>query len=384
MIRLIVIFVCVLAACLFGYQLSEIKGRVIIDLSGTIIQASLLGSFIIMLFSALLLWVLFWLIRRITRVASGSRTWLGSLSKRNQTDAFYQSINAMLMNEHETARKLISKTSKGDFQGSNYLIAAELERQAGEIQQAQAYLIRAMDYPKAETLALMKQAELALLNGKSEEAMNLLSSIDGKIRHTRSFVTLKLHILEGLNDWAQIKLIAKENKKLLGDSYFSWSSQWTSGEFAAIASKQGANALKAHWQQLSRAERKDQSNQLAYLQLLIDQGLSSEAEKELVAIAAKQQHEQYWTLFKQLNHPNPILAIKFIESEIKKAPQNGQLYSVLANLAYNMQDYELAKKAVTKAIELEATAPDKALLASILEQRSEFEQANILYKGLLK
>ncbi|MFT6269459.1 MAG: HemY protein [Alphaproteobacteria bacterium] len=384
MIKIIVIIVCVLVSILFGYKLTEIEGRVIIDFSGTIIQASLLGSFIILIFSVFVALLLWWALKKLIRTASGPKTWIGRLSKRQQIQAFYQSINAMLMNEQQEARKLIRKTTKGDFQGTNYLIAAELERQAGESQQAQAYLIQAMDYPKSEPLALMKQAELCLNNDQSQEAMNLLASVEGKVRNTKSFVSLKLNVLEGLNDWGQIQSLAKEHKKLLGDDYFTWSRQWTIGEFAAIASKQGANALKSHWQQLGRGERKDQSNQLAYLQLLIDQGLSAEAEKELVTIAGRQQHEGYWHLFKQLNHPNPTLAIKFIEQEIKKSPEDGPLYSVLANLAYNTADYELANKAVSKALELDNKATDKALLACILEKKNDFEQANVVYKGLLK
>jgi HemY protein len=384
MIKLIIIFVCVIIAFLFGYKLSEIEGRVIIDLPGTMIQTSILGSVIILIISLLVLWLVWHLVRRLFRIVSGSKTWLGRFSNRQQTQAFYNSINAMLMNEQQEARKLISKTKGGDFKGTNYLIAAELERQTGNSEQSQAYLIQAMESPQAQPLALMKQAELCLQNKQNEEAMNLLASIEGKIRTTKSFVVLKLHVLEGLNDWAQIENFAKENKKLLGDDYFVWSTQWTTGEFAAIASKHGANALKEHWQQLGRKEKKDQANQIAYLQLLIDQGLSAEAEKELIAIAAKQSHEGYWRLFKQLNHPHPHLAIKFIEQQIKQQPKNAALYSVLANLAYNMQDYELAGKAISKALELEPKASDKALLACVLEKKNDFEKANILYKGLLK
>jgi hypothetical protein len=56
----------------------------------------------------------------------------------------------------------------------------------------------------------------------------------------------------------------------------------------------------------------------------------------------------------------------------------------LANLAYNTNDIELAHKAINKAVELHDSPLDKALLAAILEKKSEFQQANTLYKGLLK
>ena len=49
-----------------------------------------------------------------------------------------------------------------------------------------------------------------------------------------------------------------------------------------------------------------------------------------------------------------------------------------------MQDYELANKAILKALELEDNVTDKALLAAVLEKRNEFEKANVLYKGLLQ
>jgi HemY protein len=384
MIKIIVILVCLLIAILFGYHLESIQGRVIIDLSGTIIQLSLLGSFIVFLLSFAVAVVAFWLIRKLIRAVSGSRTWLGAFSSRSQQKAFYASINAMLMNESQQARKLIAKTVNGDFKGSNYLIAAELESQAGNSEQAQAYLIQAMDYPDAEPLAIMKQAELKLSANQAEEAMNLLSNIEGKIRNSKAFVMLKLNILQGLSDWPQIESLAKENKKLLGDDYVVWASQWTQGEFSAIASKHGANALKQHWQELSRAERKDVANQVSYIKLLIEQGQSAEAEKELLNFASKRKYQGYWDLFKQLNHANPVKAMNFIEHEIKKSPDDAELYSVLANLAYNTNDIELAHKAINKAVELHDSPLDKALLAAILEKKSEFQQANTLYKGLLK
>ncbi len=384
MIKLLLILVFILTAIFFGYKLSEIEGRIIIDLAGTIIQTSLLGSAIIIIFSVVFIWLFVWLLTKMLRAASGSRNWFGSLSKRQQTRNFYQSINAMLMNNQPLALKHIRKSTKDEFNGTNYLIAAELERQAGNLQQAQAYLIQAMDNPEVAPLALMKQAELCLQHDQAAEAMTILASVEGDIRKTKGFITLKLHVLEGLNDWDQIETVATENKRILGDDYVVWASQWTQGEFAAIASKQGTNALKSHWQQLSRSQRKDQANQITYIQLLIDQGQSAEAEHELVEIAAKQSHPEYWKLFKQLSHPNPAKAMKFIEHEIKKSPNNAQLYSVLANLAYNIKDYELAGKALHKALELDDNRADKALLASVLEKNNQYEQANTLYKGLLQ
>lgn len=383
MIKLVVIFVLILAALFFGYKVGEIEGRIIYDLPGVVLQTSLLGTLIILIVSILVLILVSYFVLKLIRVANGSRNWLGFRAKRMQTDAFYQCINAMLINDQQSALKLIRKTASGDFQGSQLLIAAELEKQAGQTQQAQAFLIQAQDNPKTKDLSLFKQAELSLQNGKAQDAMTHLSCVEGKLRKNKAFVNLKLKVLEGLNDWPQIYSFARENKKLIGDDYYTWAQQWTSGEFASIASKEGINALKSHWQQMSRAQRKDQANQLAYLQLLIDHGLSADAEVELVNIASKQSNRSYWLLFKQLNHPSPSKAMQFIEQAIKKSPEDAELYSVLANLAYNSNDMELAHKAVAKALELDNKPADRALLASILEKNQDFKEANALYKELL-
>jgi HemY protein len=56
---------------------------------------------------------------------------------------------------------------------------------------------------------------------------------------------------------------------------------------------------------------------------------------------------------------------------------------VLAHLAYNSGDDELAEKAVRKALELASDPEDGRLLAILLEKQNAFERANTIYKGLI-
>jgi len=384
MIKLIVLLVILFVGLLFGHTLMGIEGRVVIALPGTVIEMSLISCAIIIFFAVITFWILEWAVKKIFRTISGSKTWLGAFSRRQRSNAFYESINAMLVNEPALALKNIRKTMGGDFRGTNALIAAELEIQAGNLDQAQAFLIDAADYPKTEAIAIMKQAEIALNQGKGEEAMTLLASVEGKSRQNKSFVQLKLRILAKLQDWPQIKTLATNHKKLLGDDYITWASQWVHGEFAAIASKQGANALKQHWQGLSRQARKDEANQVVYVQLLIDQGLYNDAQAVLVEFAEKHAHSVYWPLFKQLKLANPAPSMRFIESELKKQPNNPELFSVLGNLAYNSGDIQLCLKATRKALDLRHNKDDLKLLAKALESNNDLAGANALYHDLIK
>ena len=384
MIKFVILLVILFAAFVFGHNLLDIQGRVIIAMPEAMYEMKLFTSIVFLIFGLIALWIIYWVVVKLVRALIGSRKWLGTYSRNQQTNAYYESINAILNNQQDLALQQIRKTIGADFKGSNYLIAAELETQNNNYQQAKAYLIQAMDYPKTESIAKLKQAELNLLEGDATEAMTSLSAIEGKARKTQGFVLHKLRILASLNDWAQIESVAKDNKKVLGEEYVNWASRCIKGEFAAIASKQGANALKQHWHDLPRAAKRDVANQVVYVQLLIDQGLYSDAETELVAFSSKQNDPALFALFKQLIMPNPSKAIKYTEHEIKKRPEHAELYSVLAHLAFNSGDVELCRKALSKSLELKPTAEDKALLARVLEQNNDYEGANALYQGLIE
>lgn len=383
MIKVIILLILLFVGLFFGHHLIGVEGRVIIALPKTVYEMNIISSLIIYTLSIVLIWLTVWLILKLLRSISGTKNWLGLFSKRQQNNAYYKTINAMLMNEQNEARKLIQKTFGGDFQGSNYLIAAQLERQANNNTQAQAYLIQAMDDPKSEPLAIMQQAEIALSQNDAKAAMEQLSKVEGKVRKTKAFVLLKLNILESLGDWQQIQQLATDNKRLLGDDYIPWAEQCVKGEFATIASKRGAKALQTHWETLSRKAKSDQANQNAYVQLLIDQGLYTEAEEVLVKFASKHAHASQLDLFKQIVLPNPSKALRYIESEIKNKPEDATLYSALAQLAFNSQDFDLAEKAVTKALDLKPSDDDNALYAKLLEKSHDFEKANKVYQGLL-
>ena len=382
MIKFIVLLCVLFVGLLFGHTLIGVEGRVIIALPETVIELSIISTLIIAFFAVLAFWLLEWLFKKIIRTVMGSKTWLGALSKRQQTQAFYNSINAMLLNDNATAVKLIAKTMNGDFKGTNALIAAELEMQAGNYAKAQAFLMDAADSPITKNIALMKQANIAMLNQQAQEAMNLLSGVEGKVRGSKYFVQLKLSILAALEDWPQVQTFAASHKKLLADDYITWASQCASGEFAAIASKHGAKALQEHWKALPRQARKNQENQISYVQLLIDAGLHSDAEQELLTHINKQSTASQWPLMKQLVLPNSSALLRQIEKEIKASPTNHNLFSVLAHLAYNSHNIELARKAASKSLELKDNTNDKLLLAKILEQSSDYQGANALYQNL--
>ncbi|MGQ8364261.1 heme biosynthesis HemY N-terminal domain-containing protein [Glaciecola sp. 1036] len=380
MIKIIVLILILFLALALGHNLIGYEGRVVIATESTVIEMTLISSIIIGGLLIVGVWVAKWLFVRIVRMISGSKNWFGAYSKKQQERAFFTALNAYLIGDTDTARKSIGKTFGGDFQGANYLLAADINNSNQEID---TLLTHASTEKASAFAAAVKQAQKHLHNAP-KKSLEALEELDKKQQTHSIVLNLKLRALGALHRWRDVKDLISENKKYLGNDYIEWAHKATQGEFAEIASKEGANALKEKWHSLSRAARKDIANQICYVQLLIDQGLSSEAEISLVEFAEKQHHAAFWGLFKQLNHSEPTVAKRFIEKCIKQSPDNAQYYSVLAHLAFNAKDYELALKAVNKSLELEYNRENALLLAAILEQQQSFDKANALYKNLLQ
>lgn len=368
---------------LFGHAAVGEKGRIFIAMGDTRIQMTVISAVISLVFAFVVLVCVWWVIKRLVKMITGSRNWFGVLSRRKQSKAFFNAINACAIGDYENAHKYINKTFPGDFDGANYILAADIDRRVNNGNNVKTLLEIAETFPESEASAKTQQAAWFIQQHQFKQAELVLESIDAKAQQQAVVVRLWLSVLAALGKWALVKEKLSQHKKVLGSDYIQWAQQAVQGEFSEIASKQGANALKDKWESLPRPAKKDIANQIVYVQLLIDQGLSKDAEPILVELAKKSRNQAFYGLFKQLKHPSPIQAMRLIESWIKNDPSNAQLYSVLAHLAYNSGDHELAEKAIRKALELANNPEDARLLARLLEKQNAFEKANNVYRGLL-
>ncbi|WP_412972633.1 heme biosynthesis HemY N-terminal domain-containing protein [Glaciecola sp. MF2-115] len=382
---LLYIFLLVLffVGLLFGHAAIGEKGRIFIAMGEWRIQMTVVSALISFIIGFVVITVVWWLVKRIYRMIAGSRNWFGVLSKRKQSKALFNAINACAVGDYESAQKYINKTFPGDFDGANYMLAADIDRRVNGGKNVNNLLGIAETFPETEAAAKTQQVAWFIQQHQFKQAEAILDTIDAKSQQQAVVVRLWLSVLAALGKWHLVKEKLRAHKKVLGDDYVQWAQQAMQGEFAEIASKQGANALKEKWASLPRAAKKDIANQIVYIQLLIDQGLSKDAELVLVELAKKTKNPAFHGLFKQLKHPSPHQAMRLIESWIKADMNNAQLYSVLAHLAYNSGDNELAEKAVRKALELASNPEDGRLLARLLEKQNAFEKANNVYKGLL-
>lgn len=378
MVLLVLMIALVIAAVTFddnGYVFVEFNGW-IMEMNVWSLCLSLIGIFVALLFINLF-------IKFIISTASGSKSWLGNWGSRKKQQAFTSGLTALAETNLLAARQHLSKIESEDFDGINLLAAAEVEVQLGDAQQAKRFWRLATKFKKSALAAHLNLIRDALQKQQPETALELVQGLSEKQQSQPVIVKLWAQALAQAGKWQVLQQKLKGWKKVLGNDYELLMLNASKGSFAETASKEGAEQLKQTWQALPRATRKDPAQQAAYIQQLIVQGMFYDAEMALAEYQSSAPHPLLLPLFKQIKLPNPSIAIKQLESWLKKDHSNVELLSALGHIAFNAKDQQLAEKALAKAIKLGNRQEDLLLMANIKESQNEHLQALQLYKQCL-
>lgn len=356
------------------------KGYVLIKMGNTAIEMSVVSLGITLVMAAVGWWLLkkvfFW----FSGLFKGSHRWFGSLGERRRQRAFYRGLQALAEGDLHAAKKALQMTTEGDFDGVNYLAAAQVARALNEPDRIAYLLEQAADYPNSKLAATLVMARQELEQGDADIALKRLNDIEDKTAQSAQVITLKAQAMAALGHWQELETKLGAWRKILGEDYINWAKQIAKGKFAEIASKQGANALKQHWETLPRKLRSDDAYRAAYVQQLIDQGMHHDAQACLLDWQKKAPHPALLPLIRQLQLNNPATTVSALERWIKQDEKNAELYSVLGQLAFNSGDDVLAEKALLKAIKLRKSQQDLMLLAEVQEHRQDSSAALSYYK----
>ncbi|MBU3023714.1 heme biosynthesis HemY N-terminal domain-containing protein [Aestuariibacter sp. A3R04] len=380
LIYAILLIVALLAAMLIAPQVVGDKGYVLISMGTVNIEMTVVSLCISLLVVGIGSWILWRFISRLFGLVSGSRNWFGGLSRRKRQRKFYRGFHALAEGDLEGAKKAFQDTTDGDFDGVNYLAAAQVAHALNEPDRVALLLERAAEYDNAKVAACIVLARNDLAQGKQQRALDRLNELDEKAAQHPQVIRLKARAMGELGQWQTLQEQLPQWRKPLKEDYVTWAQTVAKGKFAEIASKQGANALRQYWQKLPRKMRNDDAYRAAYAQQLLEQGMHKDAEACLVEWQKKGPHAVLLPLMAQISMPNPTAAIALLEKWIKQDSENPALYSTLGHVAFNAGDDALAEKVLLKAVKLQENQRDLMALAEISERRHNDAQALSLYK----
>jgi HemY protein len=380
LIRVFFVLVVLLITLVIAAMVFDDSGYVMVEFNGWVVEMNVwsLSLCLIAIFIGLMLINL--IVKTSLAAASGSKDWLGNWGSRKKQKAFTAGLIALAETNYLIARENFSKIESEDFDGINLLAAAEAEIQLGQPQQAKSYWRMATTYEKSALAANLCLIRDALQQQQADEALALIQNLSEKQQAQTPLLILWAQALGQAGRWQELKDKLKGWKKALGKEYEPLMQQASKGNFAEIASKEGALQLKQNWQSLPRATRKDPAQQAAYIQQLIDQGMFADAEHTLVENQKSAPQPLLLPLFKQIKLPNPTAAIKKLEGWLKQDNLNVDLLSALGHVAHHSDDNVLAEKVLSKAIKLGNRQEDLILMAQIKESQDDQKQALQLYK----
>ena len=383
MIRILMVFVALLIAVLIGSLIFDDKGYVFIDFAGYVVEMNVFSMAIMTILVIVGLLLFSWLVKKLIMIISGSKNWLGNWGTRKKKRAFTNGLIALAEQDYLEARKQLASIEQEDFDGLNLLAAAEAELQLQNPEGAQEYWRLATSYPKSAFAAKLCLVRDHLQNQQPMKALEILDDVNDKQKRQKSVLTLRAQALVQAGKWQELKDRLPSWKKALGEHYEHYMQLASSGNFAEIASKEGANQLKENWHSLPKSTRRDPALQAAYVKQLIDQGMHIDAEAALGEYHKNKPHPMLLPLYKELRLSHPTTALKQLEQWLKVDDMNVELLSTLGTLAYHANDLSLAEKALSKAIKLGNRQQDILLLAKIKESQQDDQQALALYKQSL-
>jgi HemY protein len=220
---------------------------------------------------------------------------------------------------------------------------------------------------------------------KYAAALEQITQLDEKSKSHPSVIRYHAQVLVELTKWDVLREQLKGWKKTLSaEEYTQLLSQSLQGEFTEVASKQGLQGLKQHWKSQKRNVRNDVTWQRIYIEQLMQMDHHDDAAAELLALQKKGPNDVLVPLFGQLKVSQPAQVKKCLESWIKASPESQSLYSILGGFAYHSKDWDLANKALSKAVDLSPTIGDFTVLAKVKERMQDQAGALYCYKSALQ
>ena len=172
----------VLIALIAAPSLIGNKGYVLISMGNLMIETSVVALGI-MLLGAVVIWVLIrMLFGRAWQLTRLPGSWFGGRAERKKQRAFYRSIQALAEGEWDAATQAADIAEQGEFEGVNYLVAAQAAVARGKHDTATRKLNEAAEYPSSALAARVTLARMALSAHQPKQALAELDKLDVKQR----------------------------------------------------------------------------------------------------------------------------------------------------------------------------------------------------------
>ena len=389
MIKVLLLFLLLIAGIVLGPMLAGHQGYVLIQTDNYNVETSVTGLAIVLILSMLVLFAVEWILRRIFRTGARTRGWFvgrKSSRARKQTKA---ALLKLAEGDYQQVEKLMVKNADHAEQPVvNYLLAAEAAQQRGDEIRANQHLERAAELADNDQLPVeITRVRLQLARNENHAARHGIDKLLEIAPRHPEVLRLAEQAYVRTGAWsAVLDILPAMDKVQVGDAAHRATLQeqaWIGMMDQAMAD-QGNDGLKSWWRNQNRKTRHETTLQVAMAEHLIECD-DHEAAQEIVLDGLKRQYdERLILLMPRLKSGNPEQLEKALRQQIKTQGDRPLLHSTLGQLLMKRGEWQQASEAFREAIKQRPDAFDYAWLADSLDRLHQPEEAALMRRdGLL-
>lgn len=389
MIKVLLLFLLLIAGIVLGPMLAGHQGYVLIQTDNYNVETSVTGLAIVLILTMVVLFAIEWILRRIFRTGARTRGWFvgrKSSRARKQTKA---ALLKLAEGDYQQVEKLMSKNADHAEQPVvNYLLAAEAAQQRGDEIRANQHLERAAELADNDQLPVeITRVRLQLARNENHAARHGVDKLLEIAPRHPEVLRLAEQAYVRTGAWSSIlDILPAMDKVQVGDEAHRAALQeqaWIGMMDQAMAD-QGNDGLKTWWRNQSRKTRHETALQVAMAEHLIECD-DHEAAQEIVLDGLKRQYDdRLILLMPRLKSGNPEQLEKALRQQIKTHGNRPLLYSTLGQLLMKHGEWQQASEAFREAIKQRPDAFDYAWLADSLDRLHQPEEAALMRRdGLL-
>ena len=387
MIRILLIFLVLLASVYLGLQLQHDPGYVLIAVNHWSIETTLWVAIVALFLLFVILHTLSLMLRWLVHSPTTWNNWRAMRRIQKAHAKTQRGLIEFSEGHWLQAKNYLIKALPGtDTPLLNYLTAARAAQEMGDSKLRDDYLRQAQQsMPEAKIAVELTQAQLQLANQQWEQALATLRHLQDLAPHHTYVLKLLMHLYEEVKDWPQLIALLPElkRKKVVSDyAYQRLQHQAYLQAMIDLIKQDQGPALLGFINALPKQLSFDPQLMTEYSRYLLINHQDAEAEALVRRCLRKQYDDQLIELYGQINSNETQL--KFAESLLKEQAHSAALFLCLGRLSSAQNLWGKAKIYFENSIDFGAKPVVYKELGKLLEQLNDPAGACSAYRqGLL-
>lgn len=389
MLRILFLFLVVIAAIVLGPTLVGHQGKIIVEIAGYSIKTSVTSFGIMLVILLSVLATIFWFLKRILNAGSATKSWFFD-SKQARSERMTQAAMLKLIEgDYERAERLLANSAANAAQPVvNYLLAAESAQRRNDLINSNQYLEHAAELAGSNQVPVdITRIRIQLAHGAFDSARAGIDKLlNAHPRHPEVLrLAQKAYLASGAyNSLLELLPVLRKAEIYSIDELEMIQKQAYLGIMQDEINQEGSEGLKRWWQNLPRKTRNNNELRAAIATKFIESQDHETAEHIILEGLKQDYSESLIMLMPKLSSTRLDVLEQTLWKLIKKYGATPLLNSTLAQLLIQHGDWKTASEQLHQALEQHPNPQDYALLADTYEHLSQEEDANRMRREALQ